>query len=83
MWKLLKVVVPSVAGVPVNLQPVKRPDADLPHMLPFGEEFMRVSLAHKPALQMFCAPAACLGPLAVSHLSPLSAQVLDHTVWDK
>ncbi len=36
-------VVPLDAGIPVNLQPVKRPDADLPHMLPFGEEFMRVS----------------------------------------
>ena len=45
----MQTVAPFVAGIPVNLQPVKRPDADLPHMLPFGEEFMRVSISHKPA----------------------------------
>lgn len=26
----------------MNLQPVRRPDADIPHMLPFGEDFTKV-----------------------------------------
>ena len=29
-------------GGPVNLQPVKRPDAGIPHMLPFGDDHMKV-----------------------------------------
>ena len=29
-------------GGPVNLQPVKRPDAGMPHMLPFGDDHMKV-----------------------------------------
>ena len=28
----------------MNLQPVKRPDAGIPHMLPFGDDYMKVPL---------------------------------------
>ena len=29
-------------GGPVNLQPVRRPDAGIPHMLPFGDDSVKV-----------------------------------------
>ena len=42
-------------GGPVNLQPVKRPDAGMPHMLQFGDDHMKVpSQAHsfaRPSMQ--------------------------------
>ena len=70
----------------MNLQPVKRPDADIPHMLPFGEGHTKVMPCHhikegqeegeQEAPGSVLPPGACI----CSMLSPYSLCRFSHSV---